>query len=310
MKIFYLFLFATILSILQASSFEESLEYESYESFEEEERRLKTKNEESYDEDEFLRSIVQDFFDDQKFKEDQFDPDIVKIYFKLTEKERQCFFNGSRLVKETIAEKGFDKAMEFVDNYCPSIHDNAEILYSWLQNFAKKTSDFFLNFHVGLPESIQAPLMKIGNVSKWMDMDENDEYEDQNIFEIYKVLDQILNASEEDRNALAKKHPFMAPFVIGKLRADSIIIVRNVIIMYKNESSENSNLFEAAEAFENWFVGLKQELLEYFNTRQRPDKVLKGGMDRLITIVLGQFYDSLNFDSIGELYEVYENKRW
>ena len=49
MKIFYPFLFASILSILQASNFE---------SFEDE----------SYVGDEFFRSLIRDFLDDQKFK--------------------------------------------------------------------------------------------------------------------------------------------------------------------------------------------------------------------------------------------------
>lgn len=58
----------------------------------------------------------------------------------------------------------------------------------------------------------------MGKLSKWIAVDENDEYEDQNVLEIYDVLDQNLNATEENRDALAKKHPFMAPFVTGTLK--------------------------------------------------------------------------------------------
>ena len=80
--------------------------------------------------------------------------------------------------------------------------------------------------------------------------------------------------------------------------------------MYKNGNIDTLDSLEVIEAFENWFDGLKQELLEYFSTRQRPDKVLKGGIDRIITILLGEFYDSLNFDSIADVSQAYEHNKW
>uniref|UniRef100_A0A914BV61 Uncharacterized protein n=1 Tax=Acrobeloides nanus TaxID=290746 RepID=A0A914BV61_9BILA len=256
------------------------------------------------DDDEYIRSLVNDFLRDKQMKnsvitwiKDQIDPEHAKTYLKMSETDQECLLNGIKIMKSKMKlaisefnidhEILLDAAMEFVEKYCPKIYDKSHAIYSWYLHWIKEILDFMKDFNSELPASIQAHFTKLWEISE----DENDDHEEQNILLTYDALYQILNFLEFDRVTLGKKHPFLAPFVTGRLYNSSFMMVKAVKHYLEHGEFENEEFIDFLDAMEIW---------------QRPEKVMTESLDRIFTIALGQLYDSMNFDSIGEMFEKYE----
>uniref|UniRef100_A0A914EA42 Uncharacterized protein n=1 Tax=Acrobeloides nanus TaxID=290746 RepID=A0A914EA42_9BILA len=219
---------------------------------------------------------------------DQIDPELIKTWYGLSSNERTCIQRGLILAKEQIEEEHPTEAMEFIENYCSSAADAAKKLYQGLREYAKKIKSWSENFMEDMPESIRVPMEKINKRSKWLSLSKDKDQKDENLYQIFDALEQILNAPEEDREVLANKHAFMAPFVTGNLHSDSIKIVQAV---KKIARKETLNSIELAKALKNWLKVTKIELMDYFETRTRPETNLPDDIDRQFTEEMGMLYD-------------------
>jgi len=220
---------------------------------------------------------------------DQIDPELIKTWYGLSSNERTCIQRGLILAKEQIEEQHPTEAMEFIENYCPSAADAAKKLYQGLREYAKKLKSWGENFSEDMPESIRMPMEKINKRSKWLSLSNDKSHEGENMYHIFDALEEILNAPEEDREVLAKKHSFLAPFVTGNLHSDSIKIVQVFKKITRKETPENT--IEFAKALKNWLKVTKTELMDYFETRTRPETNLPDDIDRKFTQEMGMLYD-------------------
>uniref|UniRef100_A0A914EB81 Uncharacterized protein n=1 Tax=Acrobeloides nanus TaxID=290746 RepID=A0A914EB81_9BILA len=243
-----------------------------------------------------LRSLSSNSNSDPKLKEgvinwikDQFDQELVKTWYGLSTTERMCIQRGLVLAKKQIEEQHPTEAMEFIENYCPSAADAAKKLYQGLREYVKKVKSWSESFLEDMPESIRVPMEKINKRSKWLTLSNDKDHEDENLYQIFDAFDEILNAPEEDREVLANKHAFLAPFVTGNLHSDSIKIVQAFKKIARKETFENS--VEFAKALKNWLKVTKIELMDYFESRTRPETNLPDDIDRKFTEEIGMLYD-------------------
>uniref|UniRef100_A0A914D9Z2 Uncharacterized protein n=1 Tax=Acrobeloides nanus TaxID=290746 RepID=A0A914D9Z2_9BILA len=220
---------------------------------------------------------------------DQIDPELLKTWYGLSISERMCIQRGLILAKEQIEEEHPTEAMEFIENYCSSAADAAKKLYQGLREYAKKIKSWSESFSEDMPESIQVPMEKISKRSKWLSLSKDKDHQEENLYHIFEALEEILDAPEEDREVLARKHSFLAPFVTGNLHSDSIKIVQAFKKIARKETFENS--IEFAKALKNWLKVTKIELMDYFETRTRPETNLPDDIDRKFTEETGMLYD-------------------
>uniref|UniRef100_A0A914CD29 Uncharacterized protein n=1 Tax=Acrobeloides nanus TaxID=290746 RepID=A0A914CD29_9BILA len=233
---------------------------------------------------------------------DQFDPELVKIWYESSISQQTCIQRGLTFAIGQIEEQNSTKEMEFIENYCPSDADAVEKFFRVLRKYIKKAKERNENFLKDMPDSIRVPIEKINKRCKWLALSTNKEDQYENYYQISDAYEEILIAPEADRKVLAKENKFLAPFVTGNLRSETLQIIQALKKIFRKESIENK--MEVIKALKTLIRGIKIGLMDYFESYTRSETNLPEDIDRQFTRDIGNFYD-INYDFYAAfLYEL------
>jgi len=242
---------------------------------------------------------------------DQLDPELLKTWYGLSVGERLCVQSAVTMIKppkgenQELPEKLPQEVVDFIENLCPSVLDQTEDLYAAIRKFAYTVKEWHDNFMKDLPESIRAPMEKIRRLSKTIKKTTTEEDFKQLAYETFSTIEEILTASEEDREVLAGKHEIMAPFVTGNLRDDTLKFIETLKTDVREATAENEA--ETTAAFKRLLTAIKADLLSYFKSRPRTATKLPENIDRELTTELSIVYDvayAAGAQAVNDLLEV------